>query len=83
MTNASVTDPLPHITPEAPGIGGILKAEPDCFVVEEIPLYEAGGEGEHLYLSLTRDGWATRDIQKALVKGCRIPQGGRREEEGR
>jgi len=68
MTNASVTEPLPYITPEDPGVGGILKAEPELFVVEEIPLYEPDGEGEHIYLRLARDGWTTRDIQKALAR---------------
>jgi tRNA pseudouridine13 synthase len=59
---------MPYITPEDPGIGGSLKAEAECFVVEEIPLYEPEGEGEHLYLRLARGGWTTRDIQKALAK---------------
>ena len=61
-------EPLPYITPGEPGIGGLLKAEADCFVVEEIPLYEPEGEGEHIYLRLAREGWNTRDIQKALAK---------------
>jgi len=61
-------EPLPYITPGDPGIGGLLKAEADCFVVEEIPLYEPEGEGEHIYLRLAREGWNTRDIQKALAK---------------
>jgi len=61
-------EPLPYITPGDPGIGGILKAEAELFIVEEIPLYEPEGEGEHIYLRLAREGWNTRDIQKALAK---------------
>ena len=72
MTNATPLEPLPYITPEDPGIGGKLKAEAEYFVVEEIPLYEPEGEGEHIYLRLTRDGWTTRDIQKALAKLFRL-----------
>jgi len=68
MTNASVPEPLPYISPGDPGIGGLLKAEAECFVVEEIPLYEPEGEGEHVYLRLTRCGWTTRDIHKSLAK---------------
>jgi tRNA pseudouridine13 synthase len=60
-------DSLPFITPELPGIGGQLKAEPTHFVVEEIPLYEAGGSGAHLYLSLTREGWNTKRVADALA----------------
>lgn len=61
------TAALPYITPELPGIGGQLKAEPAHFVVEEIPLYEAGGSGGHLYVSLTREGWTTRRMADALA----------------
>jgi tRNA pseudouridine13 synthase len=61
-------EPLPYIAPGDPGIGGVLKAEPACFVVEEIPLYEPEGEGEHIYLRLVRNGWTTRDINKSLAR---------------
>ncbi len=57
---------LPYITADMPGIGGEIKAEPDHFVVEEIPLYEASGEGPHVYVRLTRAGWTTRDIERQL-----------------
>jgi len=36
----TIEKPLPYATPEDPGIGGVLKAEAECFVVEEMPLYE-------------------------------------------
>ncbi|MDP6357965.1 MAG: tRNA pseudouridine(13) synthase TruD, partial [Planctomycetota bacterium] len=57
------------MTDDLPGIGGELKAEPSHFVVEEIPLYEPEGEGEHIYVSLRREGQTTRQIQMEL---CRI-----------
>jgi tRNA pseudouridine13 synthase len=60
-------DALPYITPELPGVGGQLKAEPAYFVVEELPLYEASGSGAHLYVSLTREGWTTRRMADALA----------------
>lgn len=40
----------PLLTADLPGIGGRIKFTPDDFEVEEIPLYEPSGEGEHLYL---------------------------------
>ncbi len=58
---------LPFITPDLPGVGGEIKAEPDHFVVEEIPLYEPVGEGEHVYVCLTREGWTTRALQQRLT----------------
>jgi tRNA pseudouridine13 synthase len=71
MDTQSVTDPaqipLPFITADLPGIGGEIKAEPAHFVVEEIPLYEPAGEGEHIYVRLTREGWTTRALQQRLV----------------
>jgi tRNA pseudouridine13 synthase len=57
----------PCITDHLPGIGGTIKAEPAHFVVEEIPLYHPGGEGEHIYVRLTREGWTTRDLTKKLA----------------
>ena len=59
--------PLLFITTDLPGIGGEIKAEPAHFVVGEIPLYEPVGEGEHVYVRLTREGWTTRALQRELV----------------
>jgi tRNA pseudouridine13 synthase len=58
---------LPFITADLPGIGGKIKAEPAHFLVEEIPLYEPVGEGQHVYVRLTREGWTTRALQERLV----------------
>ena len=51
-----------------PGIGGQIKDDPSHFVVEEVPLYEPVGEGEHLYLRLTREGMTTRELQQRLAR---------------
>ena len=66
-------DYTPTITPDLPGIGGQLKAEPSHFVVEEIPVYEASGEGTHLFVSLTREGWTTRRVAEALASLYDLP----------
>lgn len=58
----------PYITPELPGIGGQLRATTDHFVVEELPLYEALGEGQHLYINLTKEGMTTRDVAAKLAR---------------
>ncbi len=58
---------LTFITDRLPGIGGELKVEPSLFVVEEIPLYEPCGEGEHLYVNITREGITTRDVKLGLM----------------
>lgn len=58
---------MTFITADLPGIGGEIKAVPAHFVVEEIPLYEPAGTGEHVYVHLTREGWTTRALQKRLA----------------
>ncbi len=60
-------DELPTITADLPGVGGEIKVEPAHFVVEEIPLYEASGQGQHVYVRLTREGRTTREIQNELA----------------
>lgn len=62
------TDHIPFITAGLPGCGGQIKAQPGHFIVEEVPLYEASGEGPHLYVCLTREGWTTRQVVEALAR---------------
>jgi len=57
---------LPYITNKLPGIGGVLRTTPDHFVVEELPLYAPSGEGQHLYVNLTKVGLTTKDVQVQL-----------------
>ncbi len=57
----------PLITHDLPGVGGDLKTEPEHFVVEEIPLYQPSGEGEHVYVRITRKDWTTRDLQREIA----------------
>jgi tRNA pseudouridine13 synthase len=52
----------PLWTRDLPGIGGQFKASPDDFEVEEIPLYEPSGEGQHLYLWIEKEGLAGGDM---------------------
>ncbi|MFH2125144.1 MAG: tRNA pseudouridine(13) synthase TruD, partial [Pseudomonadota bacterium] len=59
---------LPLITPEIFGIGGTIKEEPTHFVVDELPLYEPQGQGDHLYLRIERDGMTTREVVRLLAK---------------
>ena len=54
MTHARADDELPTVTPELPGTGGELKSSPEHFVVDEVPLYEPSGAGEHVYLRIGR-----------------------------
>ncbi len=74
MSRPSQSGPLPFITPELPGVGGALKAEPAHFVVREIPLYLPEGSGPHLYLRLAREGMTTRQVADDLARLFDLPR---------
>ena len=64
---------LPYSTEGLPGIGGQLRAAPEAFVVEEIPLYEASGVGQHLYVNITKEELTTREVQRGLAEAFDLP----------
>lgn len=45
---------LPFLTAELPGIGGVLRAEPEDFEVEELPAYLPSGTGDHTYVFIEK-----------------------------
>jgi tRNA pseudouridine13 synthase len=59
---------LPFLTDGYPGIGGRLRVRPEDFDVEEIPLYEASGYGEHLFVNITRVQLTTKEMQAGLAR---------------
>lgn len=59
---------LPYISQKFEGIGGEIKTCPENFIVNEMPAYEPSGEGEHLFIHITKRGITTKDVQKALAK---------------
>ncbi len=58
----------PYITEGLPGVGGRLRATPAHFVVEEVPLYPPLGQGQHLYVNITKEGMTTREVQQRLAR---------------
>lgn len=64
---------LPYSTEGLPGLGGQLRAAPDTFIVEEIPLYEASGTGQHLYVNVTKEALTTREVQRGLAEAFDLP----------
>jgi tRNA pseudouridine13 synthase len=63
---------LPFLTSEIPAAGGVFKATPDDFIVEEMPAYEptGGHDCEHLFLWIEKRGHSTQDVAKALARHC-------------
>ena len=68
-------DALTYLTPYIPGIGGVIKERPEDFLVEEQPLYEPAGTGEHLYIYIQKRGVTTSDVIRRLVKAFRVGKG--------
>ena len=70
-----ITAKLAYLTADLPGIGGRIKARPEDFLVEELPLYEAGGTGEHLYLFIEKQSMVTTDVVRRLAKLFHVRRG--------
>jgi tRNA pseudouridine13 synthase len=63
---------LPYLTRDFPGIGGTIKNRPEDFFVQEIPLYEPSGEGEHVYAEIQKVGLTTFDALNRLADALAI-----------
>ena len=61
------TTDLPHITKDLPGTEGIIRETFEDFTVEEVPVFEPDGEGEHLFVNLTKRGISTRKLALDLT----------------
>jgi tRNA pseudouridine13 synthase len=47
---------------------GRIKATPDDFLVEEVPLYPPSGEGDHLYVRFTKRALTTDEVVRSLAR---------------
>jgi tRNA pseudouridine13 synthase len=56
----------PFLTSSIPGIGGHIRTVPEDFQVEERPLYLPCGDGEHLYIKVTKRLLSTPDLVKMI-----------------
>lgn len=59
---------LPYMTADLPGIGGVIRSRYADFVVEELPLYPASGEGTHLYMYIQKKGISTVEAISRIAK---------------
>lgn len=65
--------PLPHLTENLPGIGGLLKESPEDFIVEELPAYEPCGTGEHLFVWIEKRDLSADEMLRRIGRACEIP----------
>jgi len=70
-----IANPLPqqYLT-QGTGTGGVIKSQPADFVVEEIPLYEPCGEGEHLYLRIEKTSVSHGELMSCLRRHFHVKE---------
>jgi len=68
LTDPLAQRPVPLLTPELPGTAGVIRVVEEDFFVEELPLYAASGEGEHLYLTVEKRGRTTQEVAGELAR---------------
>ena len=66
-------DSLPFLTADLAGIGGRMKSELDDFIVEELPLYQPSGEGQHAYVLLEKCGITTLEAVRLIAGALGVP----------
>ncbi|MCH2160436.1 MAG: tRNA pseudouridine(13) synthase TruD [Phycisphaerales bacterium] len=59
---------------ETPILGGRIKERASDFLVDEIPLYEPSGDGEHLYLRVQKTDMAHSELLEALKRHFSVPE---------
>jgi len=62
----------PFLTSMFPGIGGRIRVLPEDFQLEERPLYLPCGEGEHLYVKITKRLLSTPDLIRKISSNVGI-----------
>lgn len=77
MTTPSIDidNPLPQaFATDFEGIGGVIKTQPEDFLVDEIPAYDPCGEGEHLYLGIQKRGVSHVEMLSHLQRTFGVPR---------
>ncbi|MBO1435741.1 tRNA pseudouridine(13) synthase TruD [Meiothermus sp. CFH 77666] len=52
----------PYLTPDLPGLDGVIRRQPRDFQVFEVPAYSPLGQGEHLLVLIEKEGLTTRAV---------------------
>lgn len=59
--------PAVYMTRDIPGTGGSIKQRPEDFLVDEMPAYQPGGEGEHIYLFVEKRNLSTVEAARIIA----------------
>jgi tRNA pseudouridine13 synthase len=73
--SSRIAHPLPQrFAAAGPGVGGRIKLRASDFLVDELPLYEPCGHGEHLYLRLQKTDVSHGEMMRCLERTFRVPE---------
>ncbi len=71
---ASTPCELPFEHGDLEALGGHIGPEPEDFVVDELPLYEPSGDGEHWYVQLRKRAATTPELRAAVAEAAGVPE---------
>ena len=63
---------LPYVTRDFPGIGGTIKNRAEDFFVQEVPIYEPSGTGEHLFFEIQKVNLTTFDAINRIADALKV-----------
>lgn len=63
---------LPYFVSDFPGVGGVIKQRPEDFFVQEIPLYEPTGDGDHVMAEIQKVGVSTFDACDYIARQLNV-----------
>ncbi|MFK7759842.1 MAG: tRNA pseudouridine(13) synthase TruD [Phycisphaerales bacterium] len=69
--DAGVTAPV-YLTRDIPGINGSIKNRPEDFLVQELPLYQPTGHGEHIYMYIEKRGLSTMQMCEIVARHFKV-----------
>ncbi|MEM1422541.1 MAG: tRNA pseudouridine(13) synthase TruD [Planctomycetota bacterium] len=61
-----------YVTRGLPPVAGVLKRFDEDFLVDEQPLYQPSGEGEHIYLLVEKQGLSTSEMVRIVADHFRV-----------
>lgn len=66
--------PPRYLTADIAPIGGRIRERPEDFLVDEQPLYQPSGEGEHIYLLIEKRNMSTMHAARVLAAHFKVDQ---------
>lgn len=59
---------------DLPPVGGVIKQRASDFLVDELPLVDPSGEGEHLHIGVQRAGMSHDEMVQVVARHCGVSE---------